>query len=92
MNFVVPPELLAVERLDGKMTKADRDLLKSHMQQQYLGRNKTILQTITSRLYYEDKSEALEQLPDNAEWISEFNIEVDRPDTTWRIDITFYAF
>ena len=84
-------KLLAVERADGKMTKADKDLLESHMQQiPWL--DKMIFRRLHHALAYEGKSEALEQLPDDAEWVTEFNTEVERPETTWRIDITFYAF
>ena len=86
-------KLLAVERADGKMTKADKDLLESHMQQiiPWLEQDDFSDDYITPWTY-EDKSEALEQLPDDAEWVTEFNTEVERPETTWRIDITFYAF
>ena len=86
-------KLLAIERGDEKMTKADKDLLESHMQQiiPWLEQDDFSDDYITPWTY-DDKSEALEQLPDDAEWVTEFNTEIERPETTWRIDITFYAF
>ena len=89
----MPPELLAVERLDGKMTKADRDLLEGHMQQIIpWAELDDFADDYIEPWTFDDKSEALELLPDDAEWITEFHNEVERPEITWQIDITFYAF
>lgn len=85
-------ELLAVERHDGKMTSTHRNLLESHLkeimpweEQDDEGDDYVVPWT------FDDQSVALEELPSEAVYIAEFQNETERPETTWKSDITFYA-